>query len=160
MGDRMEIRRAASDEEILGCFEVLAQLRPALERSALLPAVRRMEAHGFRLAFVLDDDAVRAVAGYRITEMLRTGTMMEIDDLVTDAGSRSGGYGRALFRWLLEEARSAGCSVVELDSGVQRHEAHRFYLRERMHILGYHFSVTVADASGPLARQLAGIPER
>ena len=135
------IRRATADEAISRCWPVLEQLRPHLSADALVAAVRGMEPHGFRLAMLEDDDGVvRAVAGYRITAMLRTGLMLEVDDLVTDADARSAGYGRLLLDWLLAEARDAGCSVVELDSAVHRHDAHRFYFREGMHILGYHFS--------------------
>ena len=135
------IRTAASDGDIRRCWPLLRQLRPHLDESEFLPAVRRMEPHGFRLAYAEDGSGeVRAVAGYRVTEMLRTGLMLEVDDLVTDAPARSGGYGKALMEWLLAEAAALGCSVLELDSGVQRHDAHRFYFREGMHILGYHFS--------------------
>ena len=31
-------------------------------------------------------------------------------------------------------------SLIDLDSGVQRHDAHRFYLRERMAITSHHFA--------------------
>jgi GNAT superfamily N-acetyltransferase len=146
------IRPAITDEEVQRCWPVLRQLRPGLTADALLAAVRRMELHGFHLVAALDpQDVVRAVAGYRITEMLRTGLMLEIDDLVTDASARSHGYGRSLFEWLLDEARAAGCSVVELDSGVQRHAAHRFYFRQRMQILGYHFSLACGSTADPAA---------
>jgi hypothetical protein len=37
--------------------------------------------------------------------------------------------------------------VLDLDSGVQRHDAHRFYLRERMHISSHHFTKRL-DESG------------
>jgi GNAT superfamily N-acetyltransferase len=142
------VRRAASDADIRRCLPVLLQLRPHLTADALVAAVQRMEAHGFRLVFASDEEGeVRAVAGYRVTEMLRTGLMLEVDDLVTDATGRSRGYGRALLDWLRAEARALGCSVLELDSGVQRHAAHRFYFREGMHILGYHFSIALDDAA-------------
>jgi GNAT superfamily N-acetyltransferase len=144
-----QIRRATSDEDIRRCFPVLQQLRPALDAAALVPQVRRMERRGFELAFVESESIVRAVAGYRIVELLRTGPMLIIDDLVTDAAGRSAGHGRALFEWLCAEARAQGCSVVELDSGVQRHEAHRFYFRERMHVLGYHLSLDLRPAAAP-----------
>lgn len=143
------IRIAASDEEIARCYPVLHQLRPLLEAGQLLPAMRRMEAHGFRMVYLEEDGEVRAVAGYRITEMFRTGPMLEIDDLVTDTAARSGGYGRMLFEWLVAEARAHGCSVVELDSAVHRADAHRFYYRERMHILGYHFSLGIPSTAPP-----------
>jgi GNAT superfamily N-acetyltransferase len=152
------IRHARSDDEILRCHPILVQLRPALRLEELVPLVRKMEHQGFRLAYLEEDGRVRAVAGYRLVEMLRTGPMLEVDDLVTDADARSGGYGHALFEWLVEEARSNGCSVLELDSGVMRHHAHRFYLRERMHILGYHFSLTIGASSPERDAQLAGLP--
>jgi GNAT superfamily N-acetyltransferase len=103
-----------------------------------------MEAEGFRLVFLSSGPTVKAVAGYRITEMLRTGKMLEIDDLVTAKSARSGGFGEQLFTWIMQEARASGCSVVELDSAVQRADAHRFYFKQRMHVLGFHFSTTLS----------------
>ncbi len=136
------IRIAESDDEIRRCLPVLQQLRLALTADALVDFAHRMAAHGFRLAYAADEQGdVRAVAGYRVTEMLRTGLMLEIDDLVTDAAARSAGYGGALLQWLRTHARALGCSVLELDSGVHRHGAHRFYHRHGLHILGYHFSI-------------------
>jgi GNAT superfamily N-acetyltransferase len=136
------ILRATSDQQIADCFAVMSELRPHLKSSEFVATVRRMEPEGFRLAFLQSDGQVQAVAGYRIIEMLRTGRMLEIDDLVTAAAARSGGFGKALFHWILDEARSEGCSVVELDSAVHRADAHRFYFREQMHVLGFHFSTT------------------
>ena len=37
------------------------------------------------------------------------------------------------------QARGQSCDNFELDSGVQRAAAHRFYFRERMHVAAYHF---------------------
>ena len=69
--------------------------------------------------------------------------MMMIDDLVSADGARSLGYGKALLDWALEQARESGCSVVELDSAVHRADAHRFYFRQKMHVMGFHFSIAV-----------------
>lgn len=139
------IKRVNSDEDIQACYEVMAELRPHLGKEDFLPAVRRMEKEGYALACVIDEGEVRAVAGYRIIEMLRTGRMLEIDDLVTSSATRSRGCGKALFEWVVEEARRQGCSHVELDSGVQRLHAHRFYFRQRMHVLGFHFSLALSE---------------
>lgn len=143
-----QIRRATSDHDIQRCWPVVQQLRPHLTADALLAAARRMEPHGYCLVYIEDEQqTVRAVAGYRITEMLRTGPLLVVDDLVTDADARSAGHGRALMAWLMAEARAAGCTMLELDSGVQRHRAHRFYFREGMHILAYHLSMSCAPAA-------------
>lgn len=139
-----QIQRATTDAEILACHAVMRELRPHLHEADFVATVRRMEPEGFRLASLAIDGVVQAVAGYRIIEMLRTGRMVEIDDLVTSSSARSGGYGKALLDWVAAEARAEGCSVLELDSAVHRADAHRFYFRERMHILGFHFSTPLA----------------
>jgi GNAT superfamily N-acetyltransferase len=84
---------------------------------------------------------VCAVAGYRYYDKLFSGRNLYVDDLVTDASRRSRGHGAALLQWLADEAKRHGCVQLELDSGVQRFEAHRFYFRERMHVSAYHFVV-------------------
>ena len=118
-------------------------LRPHLDERDFVDSVRRMSQHGYQLAYLAADGVVQAVAGYRITEMLRTGRMMEVDDLVSAEDSRSRGYGQRLLKWCEDVARENHCSVIELDSAVHRTDAHRFYFRERMHILGFHFSKAV-----------------
>lgn len=42
---------------------------------------------------------------------------------------RGQGLGRALLDWSIEEARSCGCTLVQLTSDCRRSDAHRFYQR-------------------------------
>ena len=135
----MKIALAESDTDIARCFPVMAQLRPHLVETDFVARVRRMQRDGFHLAFLEADGTVRAVAGYRFQDKLFSGRNLYVDDLVTDATARSRGHGHALLAWLIAQARVRGCDNFELDSGVQRHDAHRFYLRERMKIASYHF---------------------
>lgn len=140
---------ATSDDEIARCLPVMAQLRPYLDAGdaeAFVARVRRMQGTGFLLAYRADDaGVVRAVAGYRYLEQLVRGRTLYVDDLVTDADARSTGHGAALLEWLYGEACAARCNALTLDSGVQRHQAHRFYFREGMHVVGFHF---VRDCPG------------
>jgi GNAT superfamily N-acetyltransferase len=137
-----KIAEALTKAEIARCFPVMRQLRTHFEDQAkFVEQVERQRADGYRLAFLEDEGAVRAVAGYRMTESLFSGRFCYVDDLVTDAEGRSLGYGGALFDWLVAEARAAGCGKLELDSGVQRFAAHRFYLTKRMIIASHHFSL-------------------
>jgi len=134
------IALAESDSEIARCFAVMRQLRPHLIEADFVARVRRMQAEGFHLAYLAESGgAVRAVAGYRFYEKFHSGKNLYVDDLVTDPTERSRGHGQALLAWLADEARRHGCVQLELDSGVQRADAHRFYFRERMHISSYHF---------------------
>ena len=104
--------------------------------------VRSMQGEGYELAFVEDANEVKAVAGFRVFSKLSAGRTLYVDDLVTTASARSQGYGDILFDWLVATARERGCLQLDLDSGVQRFDAHRFYLRKRMHISSHHFSLT------------------
>lgn len=130
---------AETPAEIEHCFPVMAQLRPHLEREEFMARVQRQMADGYRLAYLSADNSVKAVAGYRIMENLAWGRFLYVDDLVTDQAARSQGHGKALLAWLAGHARQNGCAQLHLDSGAQRKDAHRFYLREGMENLGFHF---------------------
>jgi GNAT superfamily N-acetyltransferase len=81
-------------------------------------------------------------AGRRRVPILRNlhyGKFLYVDDLVTRADQRLNGFAGRLLDWLWEQARDQGCSALVLDSGVQRFEAHRFYLQHRMNIVAHHF---------------------
>ncbi len=136
----IHIASAESDPDILRCFPVMAQLRPHLVEAEFVARVRRMQREGFILARLEEEGAVRAVAGYRYHEKLFSGRTLYVDDLVSDPTRRSQGHGARLLAWLADQARARDCDLLELDSGVQRFDAHRFYFRERMRIASYHFS--------------------
>ncbi|MEJ7812598.1 MAG: GNAT family N-acetyltransferase [Gemmatimonadaceae bacterium] len=135
----MTIREAETDTEIAACHAVMTQLRPHVPVEEFVARVRRMQATGYRLAYTSDDAAVRAVAGFRYLDQLVHGLVIYVDDLVTDERERSRGHGEALLDWLYELARSTECKALELDSGVHRAGAHRFYFRHRMTINAFHF---------------------
>lgn len=139
----MTVRLATTDDEVTGCFAVMQQLRTHLREREFLPTIRRQESGGFRLAFLEDDGRVRAVAGFRVMDKLSAGRVLYVDDLVTDESGRSRGYGKRLLEWLIERAREADCQSLELDSGVQRFDAHRFYLTNRMVISSHHFRLVL-----------------
>lgn len=136
----MTIERAETDEQIAATFDVMRQLRPHLAREEYVPRVRAMMASdGFRLAAVMDEGEVRAVAGYRFMNMLYCGRLLYVDDLVSDERARSRGYGARLLGWLKDEARREGCSELQLISRTTREQAHRFYFREGLGIECFHF---------------------
>jgi GNAT superfamily N-acetyltransferase len=134
-----QIAPCTSDEAIARCHPVMAQLRPHVPLAGFVTRVRAMQREGYRLAALEEDGTVRAVAGFRVHDMLAQGRHLYVDDLVTDEAARSRGHGAALLAWLEGVARAEGCGFLELDSGTHRHGAHRFYFREGMHVPGFHF---------------------
>ncbi|NUS60919.1 MAG: GNAT family N-acetyltransferase [Lysobacter sp.] len=139
----MTIVELETDDEILSARDVMRQLRPSIAEGDYLATVRRMMAAGYRQAALLEDGEVRAVAGFRIFEMLYAGPILYVDDLNTDERVRSRGHGHALLDWLKAQARAHGCLQLHLDSGVQRESAHRFYFREGLTVNCFHFRTDV-----------------
>jgi GNAT superfamily N-acetyltransferase len=137
------VRIATSDQDIARCFPVMRQLREHLVEGEFVARVRLQENTGYRLALLEDRGDIRSVAGFRLLENLFSGRMMYVDDLVTDRSIRSKGFGREMLAWLIERARQDRCRSFELDSGVQRFDAHRFYLANRMIISSHHFRLTL-----------------
>ncbi len=132
---------AQTDADIQSCWPVMVQLRPHLPEQEFVSLVRQQFAEGYRLAFIRHEGKVAAVAGYRLLHGLSRGRFCYVDDLVTDEHTRSQGMGGELLEWLCDLARAEHCNRLELDSGVQRFAAHRFYLQHRMFISCHHFSL-------------------
>lgn len=100
---------------------------------------------GYRLAGLEDRGVLKAVGGFRLMETISWGRILFVDDLVTDAGMRSKGYGEALLKWICDYAERHGCNELHLDSGLQRTRAHEFYERFGMQKNCYHFTLKLAD---------------
>lgn len=140
----MTIIELTTDDAILSARDVMRQLRPGVAADDYLATVRRMMDAGYRQVAVVEEGEVRAVAGFRIFEMLYAGgPLLYVDDLSTDERFRSHGHGRALLDWLKTEARAKGCAQLHLDSGVQRESAHRFYFREGLTVNCFHFRIAL-----------------
>lgn len=142
----MHIRLAQSDAELDRLSPVIRQLRPQYDHDTLVAQIKAQQADGYHLAYVESEDGrVLCVAGFVISTKLAYGRHLYVDDLVTDAAARSTGAGKAMMGWLKSHARAQGCVQVHLDSGVQRFDAHRFYLREGFRIASHHFAIDLAS---------------
>jgi len=133
-------KQAITDTEILGCFDVMSELRTHLNKDEFLNTVRHMETEGYKLAFIEEQGVVVAVAGYRVCSNLFMGKHLYVDDLVTSKDARSQGYGEKMVTWLRDKAKNSDCNFYHLDSGTHRGEAHKFYFRQGFTIASYHFS--------------------
>lgn len=146
-----QINLAQSPLDIARCFPVMQELRPHLRADEFVEQVQRQQQNGYQLAYlaeglaegITEAESIRAVAGYRVTENLSSGKFLYVDDLITMASDRGKGYGKALIGWLIDCTKQNACSSLQLDSGVQRFAAHRFYFRQRLEITSYHFSLNL-----------------
>ena len=138
-----QIHLAQTDAEIERCFPVMQELRPHLIIAAdFVERVRRQQQQqGYQLLCLEHAGQIKALAGFRIAENLYDGKFLYVDDLITTASDRSQGYGDQIFSWLMDFARQQHCASFQLDSGVQRFAAHRFYFRQRLEITSHHFNL-------------------
>jgi GNAT superfamily N-acetyltransferase len=127
--------RLASD-----MLPVLLELRPDLTPESFAAIYAEGYPQGLRYTAAFDGDRCVGVAGWRLIATTFAGRKLYVDDLVTKSDARSTGVGKALIEELTRRARVAGCSVIDLDSGVQRLDAHRFYHREGLTIAAHHFT--------------------
>jgi GNAT superfamily N-acetyltransferase len=135
------IRPAQTAKDIRRCFPVLLELRPHLQVRNFLPAIRRLQKHGYFLVRLEAGVEVVAVAGYRFGENLARGKFLYVDDFVTRSDSRRHGHGKKLFDWLIRLARRTGCRELHLDSGRQRIGAHAFYEKQNLLFASRHYSI-------------------
>jgi GNAT superfamily N-acetyltransferase len=137
----MNIHQATSDTEIEALFPAFKVLRPHLIEAEFLARVRRQQLQGYSLIYLQDSGQVAAAAGYRVLEFLAWGKVLYVDDLITLPEKRGAGYAGALMDWMILHARKQGCDELHLDSGYQRHDAHRLYLNRSLQLLCHHFSL-------------------
>jgi len=127
---QIQIRRIDTADEVAACFPLMHQLRPHLQDAdELVTRWQRQTQDGYRMAGLWDRGRLVALAGYRHGENLVYGPYCYVDDLVTDADARSGGYGQKLMDWLKAQAQAQGCERLVLDTPLNNVLGHRFYYR-------------------------------
>lgn len=132
------IRIAETNDEIMACFLILQEIRPHIEKENFIQIIRNQQVQGYQLVYLAIDTDIKTVAGFRFMQTLVSGKHLHVDDLCTRPDEQKKGYGQMLFDWLILIAKREHCAQIRLESGVQRHEAHRFYLRNQMRISSHH----------------------
>jgi len=87
-----------------------------------------MAEEGYQLFAGYVNDEPIAVAGVTISTNFYLGRHAYVYDLVVDENNRSKGYGAELLEYVHNWAADNDCVAVELESGLWREDAHRFYL--------------------------------
>jgi ribosomal protein S18 acetylase RimI-like enzyme len=140
-----DVRFVDTEAEVATCYELMRQLRPHLvSEQNFVERWRRQTAVGYRLLAIWQDQRPVALAGYRIQDNLMHGRHFYVDDLVTDAALRSGGYGRILMERLIAEGRALNCTKLILDTPLTNTLGHRFYYRQGLLATSLRFNIPLA----------------
>ncbi|MDF1507929.1 GNAT family N-acetyltransferase [Robertmurraya sp. DFI.2.37] len=109
-------------------FPVMKQLRTHLNEEEYLQLIgEAAEKENYKMFALLENETIVAVAGIMPMITLYNGKFIWVCDLVTDCHHRSKGYGEALLNHVHQWSKDNGYDVISLSSGLQRHDAHRFY---------------------------------
>jgi ribosomal protein S18 acetylase RimI-like enzyme len=144
MESPLALRHADTDADILACYDLMHQLRPALQApAALLSAVHRQREQGYRLLVCWRGSLPLALAGYRKMDNLIHGSFLYVDDLVTNDADRGQGHGECLLAELRSIGAALQCERLVLDTGVHNRGAQRFYARIGMQNGALHFTQNI-----------------
>ena len=136
----MEIK-IATEEEIKYCYKIMHQIREDLSEADFLNSIAQQIKNGYKVAYVLENNQVICVSGFTVGQKLAWGKHIYIDDFVTDKSVKSTDAARALLDFIKIYAVQQKCTSIHLDSSVDRHDAHKFYLNQDMQIDSHHFSI-------------------
>jgi len=134
-----EIRAATAGEEggLLAAYEWLFAppgSRPPQwdERRASVALRQAIESHDAVVLVAVEPNGavVGLCTAYQDLHSVRFGYRCWVEDLAVDPGWRSRGIGKLLLDAARDWARERGATHLELDSGEERVDAHRFYERE------------------------------
>lgn len=85
-------------------------------------------------------EAIGLCTAYLDLNSVRFGLRCWVEDLVVDPARRSQGAGGALLDAAADWARERGTTHLELDTGLARTDAQRFYARRGPDAVGYSYS--------------------
>jgi GNAT superfamily N-acetyltransferase len=124
----IDIQELTSEQDWKSAYPIMKQLRTHLSEEEYLTLVQEAtEKENYRLVALYDNEKMVAVTGFMPMITLYYGRFIWVCDLVTDANSRSKGYGKILLNYVHHWSKENGYDTVALSSGLQRADAHRFY---------------------------------
>ncbi|MDP9013600.1 MAG: GNAT family N-acetyltransferase [Pseudomonadota bacterium] len=129
--------------DVAKCFPIFSILRPKLDEAEFTTRVCVQAEENYKIVYIEMEDKVVAAAGYRLAHFLAWGKVFYIDDLITLPEKKRLGLGGFLMDWLIEQANQLRCDEVHLDTGYQRHDAHRLYLNKGLSLNCHHLARTL-----------------
>ncbi|MFL0801199.1 MAG: GNAT family N-acetyltransferase [Agarilytica sp.] len=136
-----ELITVKSRQDIESCFDAFKALRPHIEKEQFVEQVIRQQEQSYQIVAIKIDNRIPSAAGFRFAEYLAWGKVLYVDDLTTLPECRGNGYAATLMDWLIEYAKENKCQGLHLDTGHQRHSAHKLYLNKGLLINSHHLSI-------------------
>ncbi len=125
---------------------LVKMLNSTVDEALLAQRLDEMAGQGYQCAGAYQGEKLVAICGLWIATRFYCGKYIEPDNVVVHPDYRSFGVGHKLMAWVYDYARTLNCEVVELNSYVVSHRAHKFYFTEGFGITGFHFQKRLASS--------------
>ena len=135
----------ATEKDIEKLIPVIKELRQHRTDDQLREMLANQMKDRFQVVYIGTEEQVFAMAGFRTMEVMFSGKTLYVDDLITHPDHRKKGYGGTLLRWMIQYAKDHHYDHFSLDSGHERHDAHRLYKNHGLDVIGSHFAKDVKD---------------
>ena len=135
-----EVRNANKEEDVRRCWLVFQELRPHLTEEEFVKRWKTQREEGYEIIYIQIDGEVVAAAGFRVMKTMAWGKILYLDDLIALGTQHGRGWGTILLIWLKKKALTQQCDGMHLDTGYQRHAAHKAYLRNGFELNCHHLS--------------------
>ena len=135
-----KVSQVGIDGDVSLCWPVFHQLRPHLTEAEFTRRWEIQRQDGYQMVFIESEGVVVAAAGFRFLNTMAWGKILYLDDLIALQTEHGRGWGSALLKWLQEHAKTQHCDGMHLDTGYQRHAAHKAYLRNGFEFNCHHLA--------------------
>lgn len=122
--------RRATEKDTSSLLPLIEQLGYKINETTLLENIKLHLSNDYNLFVALVNDEVVGFISLHIYQYVHLkDSLSRITALCVDAEYRSFGIGAKLLAYAEEYIKGKGCKIIELTSGIQREDAHRFYER-------------------------------
>lgn len=110
-----------------------------ISEAVLKQRFAEMVTQNYECAALHDGDKLIGIAGMWFCTRHYSGRSVELDHVIIDDAYRKKGLGKQFMKCIYDYVAQTGYQSIELNTYVQNHPSHKFYMNEGFEILGYHF---------------------
>lgn len=130
----MQIKEIKKDEEFAQTYGLIAKTYEDLSREDFSKNFSDLQKNGHKFAAVFSGHDCTGFINIRISDKLRYGKSLEIEDFIADKTAEN-----ALITWAEAQAKNSGCKNIIGNFETKRIESHKIFSREGFVLDGFFF---------------------
>jgi GNAT superfamily N-acetyltransferase len=136
---QLNFKKLITIDEMIVNMDLIKDLTPLLTADLYEGYLKEMIPHNYFQVIALLNEEVIGLSGYWIGTKIYCGRYLEIDNFIIKEAYRNAGVGKAIIKWMEEEARHHQCKLLMLDAYIENFKAHAFYYRLGFIARGFHY---------------------